>query len=203
MTESDKRTRRAAADENWRRSQQGLSHLFDAITPWLMELGNWIFGALIAFNLLILGVVLTIGPVDVAVKIATAAFAAALPPNVVGFVLLRVADDMRKNRIRESAAQAFQDAGFQVEDAPDPKVLEKQLGQRTLKYTYSLMTLTLLLTLIGLFAALWHSAWWIAVVFLATLVLSQVVMMAALSGVGGNRRWRAARPAEAEPPKPG
>lgn len=202
MTDTEKKRGRPAVDENWRRTQQGLTQLFDVITPWLMDLGNWIFGALIAFNLLILGVVLTIGPVDVAVKIATAAFAAALPPNVVGFVLLRVADDMRKIRIRESAAQAFQDAGFKVEEIPDPKAMERQLGQRTLMYTYSLMTLTLLLTLIGIFAALWHSAWWIALVFLAMLGLSQVVMVAALSGVGGGQRWRAPR-AEPEPPKPG
>ena len=202
MTDAGKKRGRPFVDENWRLSQQGLTQFFDLITPWLLDLGNWIFGALIAFNLLILGVVLTIGPVDVAVKIATAAFAAALPPNVVGFVLLRVTDDMRKNRIRESATQAFQDAGFKVEEMPDPKAMERQLGQRTLMYTYSLLTLTLLLTLIGLFAALWHSAWWIALLFLAMLGLSQVVMMAALSGVGGGQRWRAPR-GEPEPPKPG
>lgn len=201
MTGTEKKGRRPVVDENWRRTQQGLTQLFDVITPWLLDLGNWIFGALIAFNLLILGVVLTIGPVDVAVKIATAAFAAALPPNVVGFVLLRVGEDMRKIRIRETATQAFQDAGFKVEDMPDPKAMERQFGQRTLMYTYGLMTLTLLLTLIGLFAALWHSAWWIALVFLSMLGLSQVVMVAALSGVGGSQRWQAPR-GEPEPPKP-
>ena len=192
MTDSAKRRRQPVFDKTWRGTQVGLTQFLDVVTPWLLDLGSWIFGALIACNLVILGVVLTIGPVDDAVKVATAAFALALPPNVVGFVLLRLVADMRKIRLQETATQAFQQAGFQVEDMPDPQKAERHLSSVTLGYTYSLMALTFLLTLVGVTAALWHSAWWIGVAFLVMLVLSLGVMLAAASQLGGGRgRWQA------------
>ena len=48
----------------WRQTQVGVSQLLDGIAPWLIELGNWIFGGLIGFNVAVLGAVLTIVPVD-------------------------------------------------------------------------------------------------------------------------------------------
>lgn len=181
--------RRSVADGTWRRTQLGFTLFLDVATPWLLELGTWIFGALIAFDLVILGVVLTIGPVDYAVKIATTAFGLSLPPSVVGFVLLRLVTDMRKIRLQDTATQAFQDAGFNLEDRPqvDVKKIERRMSSVTLIYTYSLMAVTLFLTLIGLTAALWHSAWWIGVAFLVMLGISLLVLVLAAAQLGGGR----------------
>src|SRR5205085_2323034 len=79
-----------------------------------LDLGNWIFGALIAFNLLVLSALLTIGPVDQAVLIATATFALALPPDVAGFLLVRLAADMKSVDLEQVATQAFVEAGFEA-----------------------------------------------------------------------------------------
>lgn len=190
MSDGKGRRARAAVDQNWRRTQLGFSQLFDLIAPWLFDLGTWIFGALIAFNLVILGVVLTIGPVDTAVIVATAAFALALPPNVVGFLLLRLVTDMRRIRAPDKAAEAFTSAGFQTESIPDRKQAERRMSAVTLGYTYSVMAVSFLLTLVGLTAALWHSAWWIGAAFLAMLVVSVGVMLLAASQLGGNESWR-------------
>ncbi len=84
----------------------------ERITPWLLDLGNWIFGALIAFNLLILGALLTVGPGDVAVVVSTAALAVSLPMDVAGFFLLRLAQDMKQVDLEEVATQAFQEWGL-------------------------------------------------------------------------------------------
>lgn len=200
MTDSDKKPRPAAADETPLRTQHGLTTFVDLVTPWLLELGSWIFGALIAFNVVILGVVLTIGPVDSAVTIAIAGFAFALPPNIAGFVLLRLVDDMRKIRLQEAAATAPQAPGLSLEDMPstDRQKLERKLGSITLRYTYGLMAVTVLLTLTGLTAALWHGALWIGIGFLVMLAVSQGVMVLAASQLGGGgNRWRAQSSADA------
>lgn len=203
MTDSPKSRPQAMLDDTWRRTQVGFSLFLDVMTPWLLELGGWIFGALIAFDLVMLGVVLTIGPVDGPVKIATAAFALAMPPTVVGFVLLRLVADMLKIRLQETATKAFQDAGFSLEEVamPEPRQLERTMSTVTLAYTYSLMLVSVLLTVVGLTAALWHSAWWIAVVFLVVLVLSLGVLTLASSQlVGPGAKWRAAA-GDVESPK--
>ena len=178
-------------DENWRRTQLGLSLFFDLAVPWLLDLGSWVFGALVAFNLVILGMVLTIGPVDTAVKLATAAFALSLPPNVAGFVLVRLVTDMRKMRAPDQAQQAFKDAGFELEGAPDRKEAERRMSGVTLSYTYGLMSVSFLLTIAGLTAALWHSGWWIGTSFLVMLAVSVGVLLLAASQMGaGGERWR-------------
>ena len=200
MADTKQRRGRPFVDVNWRRTQFGLSQFFDVIAPWLLDLGSWIFGALTAFNLVILGVVLTIGPVDTAEKIATAMFALALPPNVTGFVLVRLVTDMRKIRAPDEATEAFKAAGFELESMPDRKEAERRMSGVTLTYTFILINVSVLLTIAGLTAALWHSGWWIGVSFLVMLGLSIGVLLLAASQMGGNQRWRA--PAtNAEPPK--
>ena len=201
MSDHRKNRRRPGVDVAWLRTQTGMGLIFDQVAPWLLDLGNWIFGALIAFNLLLLGVVLTIGTVDGAMKVSTLTFALALPPNVAGFVLLRIVADMRKIRAPDQAVQAFQQAGFQLENPPDRKDAERRMSGVTLTYTYSLISLSILLTLIGLTAALWHSAWWIGASFLVMLALSLGVMLLAASQMSGRERWRS--PAgKVEPTKP-
>jgi hypothetical protein len=188
--------RRAAADETWVRTQAALGTLLARVTPWLLDLGNWIFGALIAFSLVILGAMLTVGPVDRAVLVATAAFALALPLDVAGFVLLRIAVDMKKVDLETVATAAFVEAGFTSEDvgqALDPRESEQKRTRKVLLYSYNLLTVTALLTLVGMTAALWHMAWWIGVAFAAMLLVSVSVVGGALTTY---KTRRAVRPAK-------
>jgi hypothetical protein len=176
--------RPAVVDETWVRTQAALGTLLEQVTPWLLDLGNWIFGALIAFSLVIISAMLTVGPVDRAVLVATAAFALALPLDVAGFFLLKLAADMKKVDLETVATAAFVEAGFSSEEvgqAPDPQKSEKRRTRRVLGYSYSLLVLTALLTLVGVTGALWHMAWWIGVAFAAMLVLSLVVVVVALN----------------------
>jgi hypothetical protein len=188
--------RRAAADETWVRTQAALGTLLARVTPWLLDLGNWIFGALIAFSLVILGAMLTVGPVDRAVLVATAAFALALPLDVAGFVLLRIAVDMKKVDLETVATAAFVEAGFTSEEvgqALDPRESEQKRTRKVLLYSYNLLTVTALLTLVGMTAALWHMAWWIGVAFAAMLLVSVSVVGGALTTY---KTRRAVRPAK-------
>ena len=193
---------RIAADDTFSRAMAGFGKLIELITPWLLDLGSWISGALIAFNLLILGALLTVGPGDHAVLAATAAVALALPPGVAGFFLLRLAADMKSVDLEEVATTAFQQVGFTSGDgAPalgTPESGEKRRMRVVLRYSYALLALTLLLTVIGVTAALWHMAWWIAVLFVAMVVISQGLLLRAIAATGSNRIWRT--PAGADEP---
>jgi hypothetical protein len=171
------------------RTFMGLGRLVDSVTPWLMDLGSWTFGALIAFNLVILGALLTVGPVDPPVKIATAAFAVALPLGVGGLVLLRLLTDMSKASLGDAAAKAFIDVGFRFQRAN--KSDEGRPRRVALLYTYALLTATALMTLTGMTASLWHMAWWIGVTFIVVALVSQVAVGAALSAYSPQGRWRA------------
>lgn len=183
----------------------GLKNLIERIGPWLLDLGNWIFGALIAFNLLILGALLTVGPVDPAVTVASAAVALALPPALGGFFLLRLTTDMRNADLEAVATQAFQEAGFAV-DAPQlaqaPR--ESRETKRTrivLAYSYGLLAFTVLVTLVGITAALWHMGWWVGVLFAAGAIASQGIVIGAIAQFGSDATWRspagAGKPASA------
>ena len=181
-------TNRRQADVAWNRTQAAFTTLLESITPWLLDLGNWIFGALIAFSLVIIGALVTVGPVDRAILIATAAFALALPPDVAGFILLRLAADMRKVDLDAVTTSAFMGAGFTAEEVgqrPDPKETERRRTRAVLGYSYSMLWLTLLLTVVGVTAVLWHMAWWIAVAFLAMLLVSLVVLSLGLGPGAG------------------
>jgi hypothetical protein len=176
-----------------RTTQVGFAQFLAGIAPWLMELGNWIFAGLIAFNLVILGAVLTIEPLDVAVKIAIAADALALPPSAVGLILFRLVADVRTIRQSETAKQAFHDAGFTLEGLPasEREASVRRLNRVILRFTNGLMIVTVLLTLVGLTAALWHAAWWIGAAFLAVLALSLgTLVLGAVQLARGGARWR-------------
>ena len=156
----------------------------------MLDLGSWIFGALIAFNLIILGALLTVGPVDVAVKIATAAFAVALPVDVAGFVLLRLVTDLTKANLPDVAAQAFQEEGFALTGERSREAVMARVRSATLLYSYGLLLVAILLTLAGVTAALWHMAWWIGVAFVAMVLISQAVLVLAVSAFGGGGTWQ-------------
>jgi len=173
----------------------GFKNLIERIGPWLLDLGNWIFGALIAFNLLILASLLTVGPVDPAVIVASACIALALPPAVGGFFLLRLTADMRKTNLEATAGEAFQEAGFTIDQPQPPKPpSESREAKRTrivLAYSYGLLGFTVLVTFIGVTAALWHMRWWIAIVFAAVAVASQAIVIRAIAQFGSDATWRA------------
>jgi hypothetical protein len=180
-------------NDTWTRTEAGLAKLGWRITPWLLDLGNWIFGALIAFDVLILTALLTVGPVDTSVLIATAAIALALPPDIAGFLLLRLAADLKSVDLERVATEAFVEVGFEPEDrAPvrGPDEAERRHARVVLRYSYALLALTVALTSIGVTAALWHMAWWIGAAFVGMAVASQAIFFVALASTGGSTTWR-------------
>ena len=178
--QSRKRIWQATPGEVWK----AFGKVVERITPWLFEVGSWIFGGLIAFTLLIMASLFTIGPVDPAIMVATAAFALALPLNVTGLVLLRLIQDLKHVGFEEELAQAFQEVGFTVgEQVPSPKDLESRRKRRTVIFLGSslgILALSLLLTLTGMIAVLWHMAWWIGVGFFAMVMISLAIVSVAL-----------------------
>ena len=179
-------------NDTWTRTEAGLVKLVERITPWLLDLGNWIFGALIAFDLLILSALLTIGPVDTSVLIATGAVALALPPDIAVFLLLRLAADMKSVDLEQVATEAFVEVGFEVKDrgpAQGRKAAEQRRARIVLRYCYALLAFSVVLTFIGVTAALWHMAWWIGAAFVAMAVVSQAIFFVAISSTGGNTTW--------------
>ena len=159
---------RAAPQEQYKQSMKAFGKFVERISPWLFEVGSWIFGGLIAFNLLVMASLITVGPVDPAIMVATAAFALALPLDVAGLFLLRLVRDMKRVGFEEEVAQVFHDVGFTVgEQIASPKALESLRKRRTgivLGSSLGILALSVLLTLTGMTAALWHMALWIGVV---------------------------------------
>ncbi len=161
--------------------RKAFGKVLERITPWLFEFGSWIFGGLIAFTLLVMAPLFTIGPVNPAILVATTTFALALPLDVAGLVLLRLVQDLKHFGFEEELVQAFQEVGFTV---TSPTALEAQRQRRTgvvLSFSLGILTLSALLTLTGMIATMWHMAWWIGVVFFAMAVLSFVIVIVAIA----------------------
>ena len=173
----------AAAEEQNKQIMKAFEKLVERITPWLSEFGSWIFGGLIAFTLLVMASLFTIGPGDLTITVSTAAFAFALPLNVTGLFLLRVFQDLKNVRFEEEAAQAFHDVGFTIgEQLASPKTLESLRKRRTaifLSWSLGILALSTLLTLTGMIAVLWYMAWWIAVVFFVIVIICPVIVIIA------------------------
>ena len=179
--QSSERIWQATPDEVWK----AVGKLVEGIAPWLVEFGSWIFGGLIAFTLLVMASLITVGPIDPAITVATAAFALALPLDLVGLILLRLVQDLKHVGFEEEVAQAFQEVGFTVgEQVASPTALEALRKRRTgtvLRYSLWILALTVLLTLTAMTAALWHMAWWIGVVFFFVMALiSPAIVILAL-----------------------
>jgi hypothetical protein len=155
------------------------------ISPWLFEVGSWIFGGLIAFTLLVLASLLTVGPVDFAVKLSTVAFAMSLPLSVTGLVLLRLVRDLRPVHF-EGVAQVFQEAGLtpgaqQIPSVASLEALRERGTRIVLSTTLGMLGLSSVLTIVGMAAALWHMSWWIGAAFLATVLISLLIVQVALA----------------------
>jgi uncharacterized membrane protein len=174
----------AAPQEQFKQSMKAFGKFVERITPWLFEVGSWIFGGLIAFTLVVIAALFTVGPVDPAITVSAAAFALALPLDLAGLFLLRLVQDLKRVGFEEEMAQAFQDVGFTVgAQIASPKALESLRKRRTgivLGSSLGILALSALLTLTGMTAALWHMAWWIGVVFLAMVMISLAIVIVAI-----------------------
>ena len=123
----------AVSEEQNKQIMQAFGKLVEKIDPWLLEFGSWMFGGLIAFTLLVIASLFTIGPVDRAITISTAAFALALPLNLTGLFLLRLVKDLKQVRFEEELEQAFKDVDSSVrEQFASPKTLTS-LQRNTLR----------------------------------------------------------------------
>jgi hypothetical protein len=173
----------AVEQERIKQSMKAVDRLVERIAPTLVDFGTWIFGGLIAFTLLIMASLLTIGPVDPAIMVATTTFALALPLNIAGLFLLRLVQDLAQMGFEEEVTQAFQEVGLtEGGRVPTPQILEAQRKRRTavfLRFSVGILALSAILTLAGMIATLWHMAWWIGVAFFAMIVISLGIVIIA------------------------
>lgn len=195
----------AAAEAQFDQGRRAYNSLLERITPWLFEVGSWIFGGLIAFTILIMASLITVGPADLPVTIATTAFALALPLDVTGLVLLRIVRDVRPVGFEEEIARTFQEAGLTPgeQQIPSLTTLEavRKRGIRNVLYTaLGILTLSSALTLTGMMAALWHVGWWIATGFAAMVVTCvitvQIVMVTSQPPISAEEKARRRRQRE-------
>jgi hypothetical protein len=174
-----------AVDEQSARTFRGLRILAERLTPWLVDVGSWIFGGLTAVNLVVLSALITVGPVDAAIRTSTAALAAALPLSVAGIILLRLIKDANDVGLDDLTLRAFQDAGFPEVEAyfPSPGERVSQHARRSrvaLLYSLGIAAVSIALTVTGMVAAVWHMGHWIAVVLLAAVILSGGLLTVAI-----------------------
>jgi len=95
-TDQQERVSPPGLETQAKQRRQAFGDFTEKITPWLFAVGNWVFGGLIAFNLLIVAALLTVGPVHPAILISVAIFAIALPLDVAGLFLLKLVQDMNE-----------------------------------------------------------------------------------------------------------
>jgi hypothetical protein len=157
--------------------------MLDQLRPWLLEFGNWIFGGLIGFNLVIFAVVLYLAAAATSpiILLSLAAFVCALPLDVSGLIALKLVKDMETVAIDDVMKQAFQDAHIPprsdtlpVEEAD---AIQKRRANLGLRYAGRLMAISAILTLLGMVAALWYVASWVAVLFLVVVLITLLITM--------------------------
>ncbi len=180
-------------DERAQQSLDALSGLLDRTTPWLSEVGSWVFGGLVAANLVMISTLLTVGPVDAAIRLAVAAFACALPLNVAGIVVLRLSKDLTDFAVDDQALQAFRESGFPDIETYFPPPTEraallKRRSALALRYSLAIAAIGAALTFAGLVSALWHMGQWIGFAFLAAAALGASLVLVAFA----HASWRRA-----------
>lgn len=163
--------------------QQIFGNMLDQLRPWLLEFGNWIFGGLIGFNLVIFAAVLYLAAAATSpmILLSLAAFVCAMPLDVSGLIALKLVKDMETVAIDDVMKQAFKDANIPprsdslpVEEA---NVVQRRRANIGLRYAGRLAAISALLTLLGMVAALWYVAWWVAVLFLVVAVITCYITM--------------------------
>jgi MFS family permease len=184
-TNSNQNISLAAAQELDRQSMKALEAVTESITPWLVEFGTWIFAGLIGFALIVIAPLVTVEPVVTTIIVSTAALALTLPLNLARLLLLRLVQDMQ--RYEDKLAQGFHDASLILgAEFASPLVASPTQKRRTeviLLISLGILTVSVLLTIIGLVAALWHAAWWIGILFLVMTIISLGMVIVALSAV--------------------
>ena len=159
-----------------KRREAILGNVMEKLKPWLFEFGSWIFGGLLAFNLVIVAPLLTIGLGHVEILVSILAFACALPLNVSGILVLKLTKDMHDMAIDEVMKQAFEDMnGTQVDPAfaiVGDNPITKRRSDGGLAYSMRLAGVSIVLTTIGMIAALWYVAWWIGAVFIIVILVT-------------------------------
>jgi len=175
----------AAAQELNRKSMQAFEAVTESITPWLVEFGTWIFAGLIGFAVIVIAPLVTVGPIESTIIVSTVALALTLPLNLAGLLLLRLVQDMK--RYEDKLAQGFHDAsvilGTEFAAPLTASPTQKRRTEVILLVSLGILIVSVLLTLIGLVAALWHVAWWIGVLFLIVTIISLGIVVVALSVV--------------------
>jgi ABC-type multidrug transport system fused ATPase/permease subunit len=175
----------AAAQELNRQSMQAVEAVTESITPWLVEFGTWIFAGLIGFAVILIAPLVTVGPIESTIVVSTVALALTLPLNLAGLLLLRLVQDMR--RYEDKLAQGFHDAsailGTEFASPLAASPTQKRRTEVILLVSLGILAVSVLLTLIGLTAALWHIAWWIGILFLLMTIISLGIVIVALSVV--------------------
>jgi hypothetical protein len=172
--------------EQVKQREEIFGNVVEKLKPWLFEFGNWIFGGLLAFCLIVVGSILTVGPVNLAVLVSIATFACALPLNVSGLFLLKLIRDMNEVPFDDVMRQAFQDANIPNVEAYFPaseqkEALYKRRTNSGLRYLILLAALSATLTLFGMVAALWYMAWWVGVIFFLMVIASFFLVMNVLA----------------------
>jgi len=167
-------------------SLNGLAILIERVTPMLVDIGSWIFGGLIALNLVIIAALITVGPAHRLILISLTAFTCALPLDVAGIFLLRLTKDLKDVEIERVALRSFKDAGFPNIEAYFPDrdhraAAPRRRSRLAVVYCLAIGTVTSGLTVAGLTAALWYMAWWIGVTLLAMIVAGALVVIAAFA----------------------
>ena len=171
-------------EELTKKRKQVFANIVEQLKPWLFEFGNWIFGGLIAFNLVIVAPLLTISLGHRAVLVSITLFVCALPLNVVGLFVLKLTRDMNdmaiNNVMRDAMKQAFEETDVaQIDELLREPMENESLSKRRtdigLRYSMYLAALSTVLTLLGMAAALWYIAWWVAVIFGVMVILSLII----------------------------
>jgi hypothetical protein len=169
-----------------------VGNLLEKLKPWLFEFGGWIFGGLIALNVWIMATLLNVGPVDPAILVSIAIFACALPMNVAGLFSLKLIKDMNEVAIDEMMRQAIEDAHIPDSVTTIPGLKEpavpaamptQERREGSLRFSVWLVFLSAGLTVLGMAAALWHMAWWVAVLFSVMVVISAFVAINVVGSV--------------------
>jgi MFS family permease len=165
---------------------EAVEKLIENITPWLAEFGAWIFAGLTGFAMILLASLITVGPTEPNIIVSTVALALTLPLTLpltlAGLLLLRLVQDLQ--RFEDKLVQGFHDAslimGTQFIFPLENSSAQTRRTQIILLFSLGLFTLSALLTLTGLIAALWRVAWWIGIAFVLMTIISLGIVIVAL-----------------------
>lgn len=159
-----------------KQTKEATETLISHIAPWFFEFGNWIFGGLIAYSIVliqspILNSAVTRG--DRALVICTLTLALALPLDVLGLIVLRLFGDLRRFDLEKEMQETYKavlEAADPTYGELDQAALERWQKKRMawiFNLSVSILFVVLALTIAATTAAIWYVMWWIAVVFLA------------------------------------